>query len=292
MNDPRSGPALLPTAVLAPPQPRGRRRRIAPVAPSNPLETLTVVILCGGRGVRMQHEVPNIPKPLVEIGGRPILWHVMRLYAHAGLRRFVLCLGYKGRQIQAVFDPRARGLSAGERRRWHMDRWEVDCRDTGPETNTGGRIKRIEDRVTQSVFFATYGDGLADVDLERLLRFHRRHGRIATITCVRPVNPFGVVKLRRGGAVQSFLEKPHLKQWINGGFFVFDRRIFDYLQDDDVLEVDTFGRLVADGQLMAYRHHGFWRCMDTYKDHLVLNQLWEEGTRPWAPWLSPPTRAR
>jgi len=247
---------------------------------------MEAVILCGGRGLRIQHEIPRIPKPLVEVGGQPIVWHVMNMFRHVGVRRFVLCLGYKGSLIEEMVhrcvagEPELRsGTDVG------MQSQQIICRPTGLETNTGERIKRVADAVRHDVFFATYSDGLADLDLYRLLQFHRQHGRIATITSVQPTSPFGIVRLGRNGRVHAFQEKPRLHQWINGGFFVFDRRLFDYMRDGDVLESDTFGRLVADGQLMAYRHRGFWMCMDTYKDHVVLNRLWNEGQRPWARWL-------
>lgn len=256
------------------------------------LADLPLVVLCGGRGIRIQADMPHVPKPLVEVGDRPILWHVLQMYAHAGVSRFILCLGYKGEQIEAVFaGDRGSGNRHG-RPSWIDSSWRIQCQPTGLDTNTGGRLKQVDRLITSDLFLATYTDGLADIDLEAVLAFHLRHGRIATLTCVHPLSTFGFVQLNPSGLVETFHEKPRLQQWVNGGFFVFDRRIFGYLRDNDVLESDTFGRLVADRQLMAYSHHGFWTCMDTYKDHVMLNQLWREGTRPWARWLASSKEAR
>jgi glucose-1-phosphate cytidylyltransferase len=231
-----------------------------------------VVILCGGRGTRLQERTQEIPKPLVEIGGRPILWHIVRLYAEQGLRRFVLCTGYKGEQIEAFVRDEA----------W-PDGVEVVCVDTGLDTPTGGRIHRIADRVGAR-FCATYGDGLADIDLHAELAFHERHGATATMTVVRPELQFGVTELDGDDRVTGFREKPRAEHWVNGGFFVFERGVFDVLGDDSVLERRPLEALAADGQLRAYRHTGFWECMDTYKDAVALNDLWASGQAPWKMW--------
>jgi glucose-1-phosphate cytidylyltransferase len=233
---------------------------------------MDVVILCGGRGTRLQERTQEIPKPLVEIGGQPILWHIARLYAEQGLRRFVLCTGYKGELIEAFVGAQA----------W-PDGVEVTCVDTGLDTPTGGRIQRIADRVGER-FCATYGDGLADVDLRAELAFHRRHGATATMTVVRPELQFGIADIDDDDRVTGFHEKPRGEHWVNGGFFVFERAVFDVLTDESVLERGPLERLAADGQLRAYRHTGFWECMDTYKDAVALNDLWAGGRAPWKVW--------
>jgi len=233
---------------------------------------MDVVILCGGRGTRLQERTQEIPKALVEIGGRPILWHIIRLYAEQGLCRFVLCTGYKGEQIAAF----------AEAEPW-PDGVEVTCVDTGLDTPTGGRIHRIADRVGER-FCATYGDGLADLDLGAELAFHERHGATATMMVVRPELQFGITELDEDDRVTGFREKPRAEQWVNGGFFVFERAVFDVLGDDSVLERRPLEALAADGQLRAYRHTGFWECMDTYKDAVALNDLWASGQAPWKLW--------
>jgi len=233
---------------------------------------MDVVILCGGRGTRLQERTQEIPKPLVEIGGRPILWHIVRLYAEQGLSRFVLCTGYKGELIEAFV--------AGEA--W-PDGVEVACVDTGLDTPTGGRIHRIADRVGER-FCATYGDGLADIDLRAQLAFHRRHGATATMTVVRPELQFGITDIDEDDRVTGFHEKPRAEHWVNGGFCVCERAVFDVLTGESVLERGPLERLAADGQLRAYRHTGFWECMDTYKDAVALNDLWAGGRAPWKVW--------
>ena len=232
-----------------------------------------VVILCGGRGTRLREHTETIPKPLVEIGGRPILWHVIRIYAEQGFCRFLLCLGHRGEMIEEFV--RKDGLPAG---------LEIECVDTGEETPTGGRIAAVGDRVEGDRFCATYADGVADLDLRSLLAFHRGHGRLATITVVRPELQFGVARLDGAGRVEGFVEKPRFEGWINGGFFCFERGVLAYLDEDSVLERETFERLAADGELRGYRHSGFWDCMDTYKDAVLLNDLWGSGRAPWKLW--------
>jgi glucose-1-phosphate cytidylyltransferase len=233
----------------------------------------TVAILCGGRGTRLQERTQSIPKPLVEIGGRPILWHVMQIYASQGFRRFVLCTGYRGELIEEF--ARAVAWPAGV---------EVLCVDTGLETPTGGRIARVRDRLAAGTCAVTYGDGVADVDLRALAEFHRRQGRLATMTVVRPELQFGVAELDGDGLVRGFTEKPRLERWINGGFFCFEPGAFDYLTESSVLEREPLEGLAGDGQLAAYRHSGFWDCMDTYKDAVTLNDLWAAGAAPWKIW--------
>jgi glucose-1-phosphate cytidylyltransferase len=229
------------------------------------------VILCGGRGTRLQERTQEIPKPLVEIGGRPIVWHVIRLYAVHGFRRFLLATGYRGEMIERFVADEA----------W-PDGVVVECLDTGPDTPTGGRIKLLEGALDGTpVICATYADGLADIDLRALLSTHLDHGALATMTVVRPRLQFGVTELDGDGRVQGFREKPRSEHWINGGFFCFGTGVLSYLDADAVLERDPLERLAAEGQLRAHRHEGFWECMDTYKDAVELNDLWASGRAPW-----------
>ena len=231
------------------------------------------MILCGGRGTRLRGHGETIPKPLVEIGGRPILWHVIRIYAEQGFRRFLLCLGHRGELIE---DFVARnGLPAG---------LDIECLHTGEATPTGGRIALVAEHLRGERFCATYADGVADVELSRLLAFHTHSGLLATITVVRPELQFGVARLDGHGRVEGFTEKPRFEGWINGGFFCFERGVLEYLDESSVLERAPFERLAAEGQLNAYRHTGFWDCMDTYKDAVLLNDLWESGRAPWKLW--------
>jgi glucose-1-phosphate cytidylyltransferase len=233
----------------------------------------SVVILCGGRGTRLREHTETIPKPLVEIGGRPILWHVIRIYAEQGFRRFVLCTGHRGDLIEEFVenDGLPRGL-------------EIVCVATGEDTPTGGRIARVGDRLARERFCVTYADGVADIDLAALLRFHADHGALATMTVVRPELQFGVADLDGDGHVRGFTEKPRFEGWINGGFFCFEPGALDYIAADSILEREPLERLAASGQLRAFRHTGFWDCMDTYKDAVLLNDLWAAGRAPWKLW--------
>lgn len=233
----------------------------------------TVLILCGGRGTRLQEHAPAIPKPLVEIGGRPILWHVMAIYACQGFRRFVLCLGYKGEMIEQF-------VASCD---WPQDS-EIVCAPTGLETPTGGRIKRAAEYLPDETFHVTYADGVADIDLTALSSHHQGHGALATVTVVRPELPFGVAEMDAHGRIRGFREKPRAEHWINGGFLCFEPGVLDYIADDSVLEREPMQRLAAEDQLRGFRHEGFWDCMDTYKDALLLNDLWATGTAPWKVW--------
>lgn len=233
------------------------------------MENIQTVILCGGKGTRMGDD--SLPKSMFGIGGKPILWHVMRIYSHYGCNRFILCLGYNGSKIREYFS--------------RIKDWDIKLVDTGLETNTGGRIKRIEKYITGDSFFATYGDGLADINLPRLFSFYRKHKQTAVLTAVRPRSPFGIVGIdTHTSRVTHFEEKPVLDHWINGGFFVFGRGVFRYIRENDVLERQAFLRLAKNKELAAYKHNGFWECMDTYKDNLRLNQLWDSGNAPWGVW--------
>jgi glucose-1-phosphate cytidylyltransferase len=230
----------------------------------------SVVILCGGRGTRLQEHTQSIPKPLVEIGGRPILWHVIQIYLAQGFRRFVLCTGYKGELIEQ--------FASSER--W-PDEVVVECLDTGLETPTGGRVRLATEHLGPVPFCATYADGVADIDLHALLTFHTAHGALATITVVQPELQFGIAEIDDDGRVQGFHEKPRAEQWVNGGFFCFEPDVREFLVADSVLEREPLEQLAAGGQLHAFRHDGFWDCMDTYKDAILLNDLWEQGLAPW-----------
>lgn len=253
---------------------------------------MKVVILCGGLGTRLSEETQIKPKPMVEIGGRPILWHIMKIYERHGFNDFMLALGYKGDVIKDYFlSYHARlsdltvHLKSGQVDYSNptAEDWQVSLIDTGANTLTGGRLLRLR-RYLQSngTFMVTYGDGVSNVDLNRLLAFHRSHGRLATVTAVRPPARFGGMNIEKG-SVRDFKEKPQAGEgWINGGYFVFEPAIFDYLKDDStVLEQSPLENLAKDNQLMAYEHRGFWQCMDTIRDRDVLQAAWESGSAPW-----------
>jgi glucose-1-phosphate cytidylyltransferase len=237
----------------------------------------TVAILCGGRGTRLRERTESLPKPLVEIGGKPILWHVMKIFAAHGCRRFVLCTGFMGEKV-AEF--------AGSEQ-W-PDGVEVVCLDTGLDTPTGGRLKLAAEAIGTRTFFATYADGVADIDLAELARFHRDHGELATVTVVRPTLQFGVADLDGDSRVRGFIEKPRSEHWINGGFFCFEAGALEYLRTDSVLEREPLERLAEEGRLHAFRHEGFWDCMDTYKDAVMLEDFWYSGNPPWKVWSDVP----
>jgi glucose-1-phosphate cytidylyltransferase len=240
------------------------------VAGASAAADLPVTILCGGRGTRLQEKTHAIPKALVEIGGRPILWHVIRIYAAQGHRRFLLLTGHLGKLIEAFV--------AGER--WPQG-VEIECLETGDDTNTGARLLRAADRLHAGAFHLTYADGLADIDLEALTATHRRAGAEATMTVVQPRSQWGVAVLDAEDRVTGFREKPRLDRWVNGGFMVCEPALLDRLTPDSVLEREALERLAAEGGLAAYRHQGFWDCMDTYKDAVTLNDLWAAGRAPW-----------
>jgi glucose-1-phosphate cytidylyltransferase len=229
-----------------------------------------VVILCGGRGTRLRERTESVPKALVEIGGRPILWHVIGIYAAQGFESFVLATGYLGEMVEEFV--RGESWPGGV---------EVECVDTGLDTPTGGRIAKLGGRLDGGSFCATYADGVADIDLAALLASHREQGVLGTVTVVRPHLQWGVAKLDEAGRVEGFVEKPRSEHWINGGFFCFEPGALDYMGEDSVLEREPLEGLAADGQLGAYRHEGFWDCMDTYKDAVELNDLWSSGSAPW-----------
>jgi glucose-1-phosphate cytidylyltransferase len=257
---------------------------------------MKVVILCGGLGTRLREETEFRPKPMVEIGGRPILWHIMKIFAHSGLRDFVLCLGYRGNTIKEYFlnyeamnNDFTISLGKNSRIVYTNDHLEQDFLvtlvDTGQETMTGGRVKRIRNYVDEDTFLLTYGDGVADVDIPKLLAFHKSHGKIATVTTVRPISRFGMIQMGAGAQVAQFSEKPKSDGWMSAGYFVLNRAIFDLIDSDDcILERGPLSRLAEEGQLMAFHHEGFFYAMDTYREYEVLNNLWANNQAPWKVW--------
>ena len=258
-----------------------------------------VAVLAGGMGTRLAEETEIRPKPMVEIGGRPILWHILAHYASFGLHDFAIALGYKGDHIKRFFVDCAELMGSmtvdlGSGRVNRVDAatldWRVHLVDTGAETNTGGRVKRLRDWLGSGTFLLTYGDGVSDVDIDALVRFHRRQGRIVTLTAVRPPARYGGLSFD-GDDVVGFSEKPQTGEgWINGGFMACEPAIFDYFEgDESSLEYQVLERLAADGQLAAYRHPGFWQCMDTLRDKRLLEKLWQSGEAPWAPANAGPT---
>jgi glucose-1-phosphate cytidylyltransferase len=253
---------------------------------------MKTVILCGGLGTRLKEETEFRPKPMIVIGGKPILWHIMRTYSSHGCKEFVLCLGYKGEMIKNYFyeydlvhsDWTIRlGTKEITRHSVFHDEsdWQVTLAETGLQTMTGGRIKKIEKYIDGENFMMTYGDGLANVNIRDLLKFHAEKGKIATVTAVRPIARFGEISVN-GDLVESFREKPQIGSgWINGGFFVFRKEVFDYLDEGCVLEKEPMERLARDRELAVYKHTGYWRCMDTYRDLEALSLDWESGRPGW-----------
>lgn len=259
---------------------------------------MKVVILCGGLGTRIRDVSSDLPKPMVPIGDRPILWHVMKYYASFGFNEFVLCLGYRGQVIKDYFlnyqahtSDFTVSLGATHDVTFHGTHderdWRITFAETGLHTMTGGRVARIAKYVDGDTFMLTYGDGVGDVDLHALLAFHQAHGKAMTVTGVRPPGRFGELEPDDDGLLAGFNEKPQTTAgWISGGFFVCDRRLFDYLDPSEhlILEREPMKRLVADGELMMYRHTTFWQCMDTYRDYKLLDDLIAKGDAPWMTW--------
>ena len=257
---------------------------------------MKVVILCGGKGTRLREETEFRPKPMVEIGGRPILWHIMKCYAHYGYADYVLCLGYRGNIIKEYFlnyeamnNDCTVSLGHSHEITYHQAHEEsgyrVTLADTGQETLTGGRLQRVAKYIDDDTFLLTYGDGLCDVDINKLVEFHHAHGKLATVTTVRPASRFGILELNTDSSVMRFSEKPRLDGWINAGYLVLNRKVFDYLTgDDSIFEREPMEQLAAEGQLVAYKHDGFFFAMDTYREYQYLNELWATGTAPWHTW--------
>ena len=255
---------------------------------------MKVAILAGGKGSRLAEETEVRPKPMVEIGGKPILWHIMMHYYHYGYKEFVIALGYKGFYIKKYMtdysalnsnltinmkngDVRLHGQANPE--------WMVDLVDTGLDTMTGGRIKKLKPYVNNETFMLTWGDGVSNVNLDKLLAFHRAHGKLATLTAVRPPARYGYMKFN-GSQISQFTEKPQIGEgWINGAFFVLEPEVFDYIESDETQwEKEPMEQLAIDGQLMAYKHNDFWQCMDTLREKYILENIWGDGNAPWKTW--------
>jgi len=253
---------------------------------------MKVVILAGGLGSRLREETEIKPKPMVEVVGLPIIWHIMNGYSVYNHKEFVICGGYKNEVIKnwftnlRLFKSDVR-IQVGESQHLefmddaHENGWDVVVSNTGAETQTGGRLFRIRKYLREETFLCTYGDGLGNVDINALISFHKSHGKIATLTSVKPPTRFGVIDISSDGSIKSFREKPQTDSWVNAGFFVFEPEIFDYLNEDCVLEHGPLEKLAEDGQLMAFKHEGFWQPMDTYRDKLELESLWNAGNPPW-----------
>ena len=256
---------------------------------------MKVAILAGGHGTRLAEETDIKPKPMVEIGGRPILWHIMMTYAHQGYKDFIIALGYKGEVIKrymldycTLYSDLTVNLGSGDAKLYDAGNkldWMVDLIDTGLHTHTGGRIKRLAPYVGKETFMLTWGDGVADIDISRLLAFHRSHGKLATLTAVRPPARYGHLTIE-GDLISEFSEKPQIGEgWINGAFFVLEPEVFDYIAGDDTQwEKEPMENLAKDGQLMAYRHTSFWQCMDTLREKQILENYWKSGKAPWKIW--------
>ncbi len=257
---------------------------------------MKVVILAGGFGTRISEESHLKPKPMIEIGERPILWHIMKIYSSYGFNDFVICLGYKGYFIKEYFAHYFlhesditfdfRNLNERMIHQHSAEPWKVTLVDTGGETMTGGRVKRVKEYIGNNPFLLTYGDGVADVDISKLVAFHKSHGKLATITSVQPAGRFGALDLGSDDKVLGFKEKPKGDGgWINGGFFVMEPSIFDYIDGDTaILEKGPLEKLAQDNQLLSYKHRGFWQPMDTLRDKNLLDDLWRSGTAPWKVW--------
>lgn len=263
---------------------------------------MKVVILCGGQGTRLREETEYRPKPLVEIGGRPIIWHIMKIYSSFGYKQFLLCLGYKGWLIkeyflnyraydsdftlQLGFDRAIEYHGRGNGTSTSSEDWRITFAETGQDTMTGGRVKRVASYLHDEDFLLTYGDGVGDVDLRALIEFHKSHGKIGTVTAVGTPGRYGELAIGTDHGVSRFSEKPSGGSCINGGFFVFKRKFLDYLPDDPhcILEKAPLEKLAQDGQLMAYRHPGFWQAMDTYREFTLLNDMWSRNEAPWKTW--------
>lgn len=256
---------------------------------------MKVVILAGGMGTRISEETVVRPKPMVEIGGKPILWHIMKIYSHYGFHDFIICLGYKGYMIKeyfsnyflhmsdVTFDMRTNSMKVHQQ---YAEPWNVTLVDTGMDTMTGGRIKRVAPYIGNETFMLTYGDGISDVNIKKLLEYHKNHHKLATVTATKPSGRFGALNLDASDKVASFQEKPAGDgSWINGGFFIFESKVLDFIAGDDtIFEKEPLEQMARDRELVAYRHHGFWHAMDTLRDKNHLETLWQSGKAPWKVW--------
>jgi glucose-1-phosphate cytidylyltransferase len=262
-------------------------------------KTIPVAILCGGKGTRLKEETEFRPKPMVTVGDRPLIWHIMKTYSHYGFTDFMLCLGYKGEMIREYFinydwNHRDILLELGNKGITNLsnghdeENWRIWLVDTGQETMTGGRLKRLAkylDRIDSNLFMATYGDGVCNVNIKHLLEYHQRQGKMATMTIVRPRSRFGELDIKNN-LIASFQEKPQISQgWINGGYFVLHRKVLDLIETDDtIFEAEPLNTLSAMGELVAYKHDSFWQCMDTYRELELLNNLYKSGQALWKVW--------
>lgn len=255
---------------------------------------MQAVILCGGKGTRMREETEYRPKPLVPIGGKPILWHIMKIYSQYGINDFILCTGYKGDMIKQYFmemywrnNDFTLHINNDEKIEYHTkekENWKITIVDTGLETLTGGRLKKIDKYINEENFLMTYGDGISNININELVEYHKNKETIATITGVYPMSPFGLIEVK-DGIVKSFKEKPRLKDMINGGFMVLNKKVFDYIVDDDCMfEERPLRALARDSQLAVYEHKGFWTAIDTFKDIEKVNKMWNCGDTPWKIW--------
>ena len=258
---------------------------------------MKAVILCGGKGTRLREETEYRPKPMVQIGNRPILWHIMKIYSHYGIKEFVICLGYKGNMIKEYFlnyeimnNDFTLKLGDSDKIQIHGEHqendWQVTLADTGENSQTGARVKRIEKYIDEDMFLLTYGDGVSNIDIPKLVQFHKSHDKIGTMTGVHPASRFGEIKTEND-IITIFNEKPQtMEGLINGGFFVFNREFFDYLDVDEncILEAEPLENLVADQELMLFKNEGFWQCVDTYRELELMNSLWNQPHPPWKVW--------
>lgn len=256
---------------------------------------MKIVILAGGQGTRLSEETDFRPKPMIEIGGYPVLWHIMKIYSHFGFNDFIICLGYKGYMIKEYFtnyylhmsdvtiDIKSNKMEIHQN---YAEPWKITLVDTGTDTMTGGRIKRIQPYIKDETFMLTYGDGLGDINIDELLKFHKSNGRYTTLTAFHPFGRFGALDISAKGEVLSFREKPEEnKAWINGGFFVLEPEVFKYIKGDDtVWEREPLEDLAKDHELLAFQHRSFWMCMDTLRDKRELEKLWASGNAPWKMW--------
>jgi len=259
---------------------------------------MKVVILAGGMGTRISEESHLKPKPMIEVGERPILWHIMKIYSHYGFNEFIICLGYKSNVVKDYFanyfmyeSDVTFNFRSGKEIFTHQhfaEKWSVTLVNTGLETQTGGRVKRIQKYVGNEPFMLTYGDGVSDVNIPQLIEFHKAHGKYATVTAAQPLGRFGSLNIKKSGEVAGFVEKPKGdNSWINGGFFVMQPEVFNYLSEDDTyLEQGLLQKMADEHQLLAYRHEGFWQPMDTLRDKHLLDELWRSGRAPWKVWES------
>ncbi len=255
---------------------------------------MKIVLFCGGKGTRLREETEFKPKPMVEIGGRPILWHIMKSYAAHGYNEFVLCLGYKQESIRQYFlnyeymnndftiHLNSRETTLHHNR--HGEDWTVTLVDTGLETPKGGRLKMVEPYVDGDTFMVTYGDGVSDVNINDLVAYHTAHKKIATFTGVHPVSRFATVNMDKRGRVSAWKEKRQIEEYVNAGFFVFNRKIFDHLKKNEELEESPMEKLTARGEVAMFKHEGFWQCMDTLRDQQLLEGIWNSGKAPWKKW--------